>query len=197
MRKLAILLVLIICSCNSKNESKNTEELTYQFLTKENEKYNSYLLDNIKTEIEKHKNNSEIISYEKFTKDYLDYLSIVESEISKNNSDIFFEKDNYSNKGKVFIKKTEFYKNEIEKLVSSENLKKRINLVLNTNDVGIDAEGKQIAKNNENGEIKVNNVYVKYLDYYFRQLSINQTLTFISAKKRAILEIENEFVLQN
>ena len=196
MRKLAILLVLIISSCNSKNES-NSSELTYLILTKENTKYNSYLSENIKNGIEKHKNNSEIINYDNFTKDYLDYLSSVEDEISKNKTDIFFEKDNYSNKGKEFIKKTEFYKTEIEKLVVSENLKKRINLVLNTNDVGIGTDGKQIAENNESGEMKVNIIYIKYLNYYYSQLSNNQTLSFLSSKKRAILEMENEYILQN
>ena len=198
MKKLLILISLIFISCSSNNESYNECEVTYKILIKDNAKYNSYLKENIQSEIKIKLNNKIIVKYDSLTQNYLNYLSEVEAEIVNKTAKIFFENDKYSAKGKEFINKTKEYKTEIEKIVESTNLKKRINLVLNTND--IKHTEKDIAannENNENNEVLVNEIYIKYLDYYFKGFPKYQSLAFLNNKRRSILEIENEFIKTN
>ena len=58
MKKILILISLIFFSCNSNNEPKSESEVTYRMLIKENDKYNSYLIENIENKIkEKEKNH--------------------------------------------------------------------------------------------------------------------------------------------
>ena len=195
MRNTLIFLILILFSCNSNKENENLCEVTNKILIKENSKYNEYLSENIKSIILKNEENFDVLKFEDLTNSYLEYLSKIDIEISKNSTEFFFENDNYSSKGKEFINKTKTYKTEIEKLVLNENLKKRINLVLNTNDINMPENSNDIAESNETSEIKPGKIYVKYLDYYYRGFSKSQSTTFLLNKKKSILEIENEFIL--
>jgi hypothetical protein len=195
MKNTLILLILILFSCNSIKENENLCEVTNKILIKENSKYNAYLSENIKSIILKNEENLDVLKFEDLTNSYLEYLSKIDTEISKNSTEFFFENDNYSSKGKEFINKTKTYKTEIEKLVLNENLKKRINLVLNTNDIKMPENSNEIAENNETSEIKPGKIYVKYLDYYYKGFSKSQSTTFLLNKKKSILEIENEFIL--
>jgi hypothetical protein len=150
------------------------------------------LFENISNNIKKEKENPNIIKYDSLTNEYLSFLSVIEKQINAETSQIFFEDEKYSKKGEEFISKTKKYKSEIEKLFKSKNLKKRLNLVLNTNDMR--HTKKNLAENNENNEILVNKTYIKYLDYYFRSYPKIQSLALLNSKKRSILELENEFI---
>ena len=194
MKNILILVTLIFVSCNSKNESKSESDVAYRILIKENNKYSSYLTENIKSKIEEKSNNSEIVKYDSLTKNYLNYLSNIEAEIANKTTEIFFKDDRYSSKGKEFINKIKTYQSEIEKIVESVNLKKRINLVLNTNDVQQPDKADEIAENNETDERKADKVYFYYLDYYYKGIPKIQSSAFFSNKKRSILELENEFI---
>lgn len=198
MKHVIILAAIVFFSCENGNKNAKTEshyESTYRIIITENDKYNSYLSENIKTKIKENSKNQKIALYDSLTKEYLIYLSEIETEISKNSSEIFFEGDKYSGKGKEYVNKTKTYKSGIEKLTNSVNFKKRINLVLNTNDTQISENPDIIAENNEEGKTIANKVYVFYLDYYFKGYSKTQSLAFINNKKRSILELENEFII--
>jgi len=184
----------MLVACNSKNESQSESEVTYRMLIKENDKYNSYLTENIINKIKEKSTNREIIKYDSLTKNYLIYLSELETEIANKTSSILFTDDKYSSKGKEFINKTKAYKSEIEKIVESDNLKERINLVLNTNDVQQSDKVDEIAENNETNEHKSDKISFYYLDYYYKGFPKYQSLAFLNNKKRSILEIENEFI---
>lgn len=197
MKNILILLILILFSCHSNKENENLCEVTNKILIKENSKYNAYLSENIQSIILKNEENLDVLKFVDLTNSYLEYLSKIDAKISKNSTELFFENDNYSSKGKEFINKTKTYKTEIENLVINENLKKRINLVLNTNDIEMPENTNDIAENNETSEIKPGKIYVKYLDYYFRGFSKSQSSLFLLNKKKSILEIQNEFILTN
>ena len=197
MKYLIILTSIMFISCETGNKNAKTEsqyESTYRIIIKENDKYNSYLSENIKTKINENSKNPNIVLYDSLTNEYLNYLSKIETEINKNGSEIFFDGDNYSAKGKEYENKTKSYKTEIEKFTSSINFKKRINLVLNTNSIQIPDNPTTIAENHEDGKTIADKVYAFYLDYYFRGYSKTQSLAFIKNKKRSILELENEFI---
>ena len=200
MKYLIILTSIMFISCETGNKNAKTEsqyESTYRIIIKENDKYNSYLSENIKTKINENSKNPNIVLYDSLTNEYLNYLSKIETEINKNGSEIFFDGDNYSAKGKEYENKTKSYKTEIEKFTSSINFKKRINLVLNTNSIQIPDNPTTIAENNEDGKTIADKVYAFYLDYYFRGYSKTQSLAFIKNKKRSIFELENEFILNS
>lgn len=190
---------IIFISCSSNNESYKECEVTYRILIKDNTKYNSYLKENIQSEIKKNPNNKIIVKYDSLTQNYLNYLSEVEAEIINKTAEIFFENDKYSAKGKEFINKTKEYKTEIEKIVASTNLKKRINLVLNINDLQQPDVIYEIAENNETNEFIIGKINIYYLHYYYKGFPKYQSLAFLHNKRRSILEIENEFItnLQN
>ena len=197
MRTITHLFILLLCACNtSAPESTVTHgdesEFTYEVLIKDNNKYIFYLSEDINNKISRNAGNREIVLYDSLTRDYLKYIADIEFDIKKNTSAILFRGDKYSPTGKQLIKKTTEYKTAIEKLVQSENLKKRINLALNTNDVKI--LNKEVANNNENGSNELNTTYSYYLAYYFKNLPNSQVLANLSAKKKTILEIENEFI---
>jgi hypothetical protein len=194
MKNILILFTLIFVSCNSLDESKSESEVTYRMLIKENDKYNSYLTENIESKIIEKSNHREIVKYDSLTKNYLNYLTEVEAAIANKTTEIFFKDDKYSSKGKEFINKTKAYKSEIEKIVESENLKKRINLVLNTNDVQQSDKADEIAENNENNDHVIGKINFYYLDYYYKGFPKYQSLAFLNNKKRSILEIENDFI---
>lgn len=131
------------------------------------------------------------------TADYIQYLETLESEFEKNTPSIFFDGEMPSLKGKEFLKKTELYKTEVEKLAPSENFRKRLNLILNTNDVRVPEKAGDVADNNENNNIEVAIAYFLYLDYYYKGLTTKQVLAFISNKKINLLQLENEFLIQS
>ncbi|GEM_PF-3107428 len=191
-----ILASMVLLSCESGADKAQSQcESMYQIIINENDKHISYLSKNIKIKIDENRNNQNVIIYNSLTNDYLDYLSEIEAAIIKGGTAIFFDEYEYSSVGKEFEVKTKLYKSEIEKLSSSVNFKKRLNLLLNTNSIQIPDDPMILAENNENGRTVVGKVYAFYLDYYFRGFSISQSLAFINNKKRAILELENEFLL--
>ena len=194
MRKVLILIVIILSSCNSKQDSNKLCDVSFSMIIKDNSKLNVYLNENIKSKVEKNKNNKNIRSYDSLTKIYLNYLSAIDTEISNNTTDIFFDDNKYSTKGKEFINKTKAYKTEIEKIVLSQNLRKRIDLLLNTNDIELTEDNDDGFERSEISENKKEKIFIYYLDYYYRGFSNSQSLVFLSNKKRGVLELENEFI---
>ena len=193
IKNILILILVTFFSCNSKNEKESMSELTYEILIKENVTYTNYLTEEIQYKIKKNNKDVRVLKYDSVTKNYLKYVTQIETEIRKKNTLIFFKnKNEYSQKGKEFIQNSIEYKANIERLVNSENLKKRVNFVLNVND--LEAPEKGNAKNNETGKIIVGKTYLKYLNYYFQDLSNIQALALLSNKKKNILELENEFI---
>jgi|SRR5690554_217618 len=192
MKYFIFLLSTLFISCNSKNHSEEEYLFSYKMIVKENEDYNKILSENINNQIN-HSENTNLKVYDSLTNNYLAYLSKIENEIQINSSDFLFSGYEYSPKGKEFIKNTNYYKNEIEKLVATENLKKRINYVLNTNDISLNEDRSIASENNQNNEIKTETLYIKYLDYYIKGFPKLQTLSYLSRKKREILELQNEY----
>ena len=98
-------------------------------------------------------------------------------EIKLEGDNLFFENDKQSKKGIEFVLKSKKYKSEIEKLIISENFKKRINLIFGMNDV-----------------VNKDNYSLNYLDYYFKGFPKIQSSSYINGKKRSVLAFENEFI---
>lgn len=152
------------------------------------------LLKTSKKNINKNTDNHIIIKFDSLTKDYLNYLTELETEMYNKTTAILFDDHSYSSKGQEFISKNKAYKSEIENLVESDNLKKRINLVLNTDDV-IVTDNFEIVNSNKAVESKESKIYIKYLHYYYLGFPENQFLAFLNNKKKSILEIKNEFII--
>lgn len=193
IKNILILLVAILSSCNSKNKIESNSELTYKMLMKENVSYTNYLTKEIQEKIQKNDKDIRVLKYDSLTKDYLNYITKIEIELRKKTTQILFKNNDYSQKGKEFIHNAKEYKANIESIVVAENFKKRLNLVLNVNDLQAPEYG--IADNNETGKIIVGKTYIKYLNHYFQDLSNIQALTLLSNKKKNILELENEYIL--
>ncbi len=189
---IVLLLAVLTVSCNSNKYDEQAYDFTYKLIIKNNEGYSKHLLNNINHRVANSQNN-QIKTYDSLTKNYLHYLSKLEREIEKNSSDIFFSGDTYSPIRKEYINKTNIYKTEIEKLTFSENLKKRINYVLNSNNVCLSNNNIAVADNNENNVFEKNTTYFFYLDYYIRGFPKYQTLSYFSSKRRHILELQNEY----
>ena len=186
----------MLASCNSKNDTVNISDVTLRMIQMENNRYNTYLTENIQNNIKEKKNLTKVKIYDSLTINYLKYITDIQSEIKEKSTDILFDGDKYSKKGKEFVNTTKTYKEAIENLTDSQNLKKRINLVLNTNDIPLNNDPTVLSENNETGDIKPNGqTYVFYLDYYYKGFSAETALAFIDNKKRSILELENEFII--
>lgn len=168
-------------------------EVLYVSLTKDDNRYCEYLSERLNKKV-KLTNNANIRQYDSLTSAHVKLLDSISGAIKANSSMIFFDDESdYSRAAKKFISRTKVYKETVEKLADEPNLRKRLNLVLNMNDVK--PKTNAIADNNEGNIIKVNTTYIKYLDYYFRGFTANQCLAFLSSKKRSILEMEMEYVL--
>jgi hypothetical protein len=70
MRKVLILIVVILSSCNSKQDSNKLCDVSFSMIIKDNSKLNVYLNENIKSKVEKNKNNKNIRRYDSLTKIY-------------------------------------------------------------------------------------------------------------------------------
>jgi len=175
------LITLIFISCNSNSTEISAEKIfqtTYELNIAENEIYNKIILDQINS---KHRELNiifpEIEKCRTISQKYFDYLKTIENEIKNSGNDIFFNGYSYSKKGTEFIENSELYKSEIEKLTKSKDFLKRFDLVFNTHYV-----------TNEN------NVAIGYLDYFIRGYPTIQSVSFISDRKRRILEFEIELI---
>lgn len=194
MRKNLILLFLIItCSCKKENNGNFLYGVLNENLQKENE------ILRIRNEemITQYglKDNQNVTKYHYLTVQYLDYLenveidlieklkvdksTVSEEEISKNDyvNDYFFDKDNDSEAGNVYLIKLDKYKKEIQDLTTEPNVKKRSDLLLTTENI-LNKKGEEI----------------KYLEYFFKNNSLIGVLAFIENKKRTIIEIEYDFI---
>ena len=183
MKKLLILISFVFISCNSEMSLEKKFEVTYDLHIAENNLYNESLLENIKLKMIETKNaeaTQKIKICDSLSNEYFDYLTSVEKEekeVKEQGSEIFFDGDAYSKKGKIYVEKANKYKTEIEKLTHSKNFIKRLNLTFNMKDI----------KSNDN-------IYIHNLDYFFRGFPKIQSAAFIGDKKRRILEFENELI---
>ncbi|RZJ72123.1 hypothetical protein [Flavobacterium sp.] len=195
MKFLVFIFSLLLLSCNSdKAKSKYEVEVTYEVLIKDNERYIAYLDQNIETKLAGKNLSEKARKYDSLTKYYVSYLETIEKQIAQKSSGIFFENDKMSKIGKEFLKRTDDYQAAVELLAESQNFKKRINFVLNTNDVALPKQPGEVADNNESDERKIDTVYGYYLFYYYKGLGNSQALAYLSGKKRAIVQLEDEFL---
>lgn len=198
MKKFILLLIPTIFSCTSKEARIKEDiipehEVLYLVLTKDDNRYCEYLSERLNEKV-KLTNNANIRQYDSLTSAHVKLLDSISGAIKANTSMIFFDDESdYSRAAKNFVSRTKVYQEAVEKLADDPNLRKRLNLVLNMNDVK--SELNTIADNNEGNIIKVNTTYIKYLDYYFKGFTANQCIAFLSSKKRSILEMEMEYVL--
>lgn len=165
----------------------------YVMLTKDDNRYCEYLSEALSEKV-KSTDDTNVRKYDSLTSAYIRLLDSISDAVKSKSSMIFFrDKYDYSSAGKNFISRTNRYKNAVEQLAADTNLRKRLNLVLNTNDVVI--KPNEISDNNENNVRELNTTYVKYIDYYYKGFTPNQCLAFISSKKRSLLEMEMEYIL--
>lgn len=188
-----ILLTVVACQQRTEEDRIPEHEATYVVLTKDDKRYCEYLSERLNDKV-KFTNNANIKQYDSLTSAHVKLLDSIGGAIKANTSMIFFDDESdYSRAAKNFVSRTKVYQEAVEKLADDPNLRKRLNLVLNMNDVK--SELNTIADNNEGNIIKVNTTYIKYLDYYFKGFTANQCIAFLSSKKRSILEMEMEYVL--
>lgn len=123
-------------------------------------------------------NNDSILiqEYHQLTSEYIDYLTSIENILRENGNEIFFDELKESDTGENFIEKSVQYNKQIKRLINEKNFINRFDMILNTDD--------QIE----------NNLAMRYLDYYFRGYPKLQSISFISDRKRRVLELELEFV---
>ncbi len=155
----------------------------------------------LKIQIEESLLNDKLINdesakkYHSLTTEYINYLDKTYSElISSSNiqkdenydiefskkeyiNELFFTENEYSKKGNEFISKMNNYRIGILELINDENLTKRVNLTLNTNNIQ-DHEGKKI----------------KYLNYIYEDKPLISVLTYMKSKEKSILEFESDFL---
>lgn len=180
MKKLLIIIIFILVSCEHRLSLEEKYEITYGLQIEENNKIDKILLENIKNKISESKDfeiNHKLNIYDSLSNEYYNYLTVIEKEIKLKGDDLFFKNDKQSKKGIEFVLKSKKYKSEIEKLIISENLKKRINFIFGMNDV-----------------VNKDNYSLNYLDYYFKGFPKIQSSSYINGKKRSVLEFENEFI---
>ena len=180
MKKLLILIPFIFNSCNSELSLEKKYEVCLDIHIDENNKYNEILKENIELKISE-KSSDEIAKKIKIcdslSKEYFNYLTIIEKELKENGSEIFFEGDLYSEKGQNYEQKSKKFKTEIEKFTHSKNFIKRLNSVFNMNDV-----------------VTKDYFHIKYLDYFFKGFPKIQSSASINDKKRRVLEFQNELI---
>jgi hypothetical protein len=188
MRNITLFLLLIIitsCDSNQKTESNSMPETDidgmFGILSAKSEESIGFLMDDINAKILRIDYDSisvmKIQKYDKLTKDYLKYLKGIEKQYAKNKVNPFFTNGKYSDKGTEYITKTEFYENEILKLVDDSQMKNRIR-----------------AKAGAYSEISKNGYEAKHLDYYFKDLPHKGIVTYLKFKRQSILELEKDFL---
>ena len=182
MKKLLLLVLLIFISCNSELSLEKKYEVCLGLNIAENNSYNEILKENIElrlSEITNEENKKKLKTCDSLSKEYLDYLTIVEKELKEKGTEIFFEGNLYSEKGKNYEQKSKKFKTEIEKLSKSANFIKRLNSVFGMNDI-----------------VTNDSIHIKYLDYFFKGYPKIQSSASINDKKRRVLEFENELIAE-
>ncbi len=172
--------ILFLFSCKKKNKEFSTErkyEITYEMNIKRNNEFILVLHKQISQKILETNNDSILIQeYHQLTSEYIDYLTSIENILRENGNEIFFDELKESDTGENFIEKSVQYNKQIKRLINEKNFINRFDMILNTDD--------QIE----------NNLAMRYLDYYFRGYPKLQSISFISDRKRRVLELELEFV---
>ena len=182
MKKLIICIALVINSCDGELSLEKKYEVCLKLQIEENNLYNYALLDDIDYKISEIKNDKIIKNVkicDSLSKEYFTYLEKIEKDVLRKGNVIFFENYFYSLEGKNYEKRARKFKSEMGKFTNSTNLIKRLNLVFGMNDV--------------KGE---NNLYIRYLDNYFRGFPKIQSSAFVNSKKRKVLEFENELITE-
>lgn len=189
------LLAVIALSCKRNDVDAYTDGciIQYKLTLRDNNDYSQYLIENIKQNVS---HNATTIAYNKLNSEHIKYLDSIKNEINKSSWELFFKEEyHYSTVGKKFISRTNTFERELLQIITDASLKKRVHYILNTNDLYVPDKPDEIAANNDQDEHKVNTLRFKYLEYYFRGLSNIHIEVVLSSKKRALLELENEFLI--
>ncbi|WP_406683653.1 hypothetical protein N1F78_13305 [Seonamhaeicola sp. MEBiC1930] len=190
MKKLSILLLITIISCQKNNEHYSMFGLLNEELNQKNEVLKIQISKNLSNP--KFTQKESVKLYDSITKEYLNYLNNICSNLISNIDDpgdyegelsnkkyvnkMFFIGDKYSEKGMEFIDKMDSYRTEALKLINDEHLKNRIIGVLSSDD------------------FLIRNGRVNYLDYMYKDFPLIGVLAHMNLRVNSILEIENEFL---
>ncbi|WP_196888294.1 hypothetical protein [Aureivirga sp. CE67] len=195
------LLLLIFCACNTNKEesSKYSNDFyIYQLLDEEISYTNNILKNQIENKLNQGNslNNKGLKTYDKLTKEYLNYLEKTISElensvksavsqekyfdeINKSSyvNNYFFSNNDYSQKGSEFISKTTKYRNQISLLIKDENFLKKLEVTLGTENFF-----------DQNGNL------IKHLNAMYLDQPLRGILTRLKYKQKNVLELEYEFL---
>ena len=201
MKKILILfLITLLISCESKSKNENSFDKNSTVYTILNYELNSHiesLNEQINHKINNLKNKDlKIKKFDSITKKYFNYLESTITELIEKSevenignyenyeklssdkfiSELFFENEKYTSKGKKYLLETKNYTERILNLTENIFLKKRIKETIEVYSV-YNKEGKEI-----------------YLDYHFNSISLISAITQFKNRQRNILEFENEFL---
>lgn len=175
------LFLTFLFACKNENKEFSNErkyEITCEMNVKRNNEFILILHNQINQKITETNNDSILIQeYHELTSKYIVYLTSIENLLRENGSGIFFNSHKESDTGNKFLEKSVQYNTQIKRLINEKDFIYRFDLILNTDDLIIE-----------------NNNAIRYLDYYFRGYPKLQSTSFISDKKRRILEMELEFI---
>lgn len=116
-------------------------------------------------------------TYKNITNEYINYLEELKQFSLNMASNPFFEKEEVTDVGKKYMKKSVQYKDEVNYLFSDDYLSEQVEILLGLNDV-----------------ITQDDIYVRYIYYYFYGLPKDLFIYKINIRKRNVLIIQNEIL---
>lgn len=145
------------------------EEDIYYLSNKLENRLNSKIIDSIDLKT--------ILSYHKLTKEYSEFITIIETEFMESNENPFFNNDSVSDLGEQYLSKTNLYRKNILDLIKNPELKKIVLQKLGT-----------FNPTHRNGND------IPHIEYYFKGIAKSGTLAFLKNRRRNVLAFENEFL---
>ena len=182
MKKFTFLILsLIISSCNLDQNSTTDADLMLGILYSQTEETIIYVKDDIHAKILRIDYDSisklKIRKYDNLTKQYISYLRNIENQFFETTSNPFFENGAYSEEGKGYLKKTNFYKNEILELIGDSQLKNSVNSKVGTYNI-----------------VAINGRELKHLDYIYDNTSRKGIALYLKLREKNILELEKDYI---
>lgn len=178
------ILTTLLLACNSNKQPEIESDDMYYILREENNSYNKLLSENISHLIQKRKITDPttigIAQYDSLTKQHIEYLNELQTKLDKTKQNIFFDGVILTTVGENYLNRTKIYTSQINELVNSKEIRAKIDLLISPRD---------IEHKSEDGKVQI-----KHMDYFFSNLKSAGIITYLSSKKRNLLEIENEFL---
>ncbi|MBD3584090.1 hypothetical protein [Flavobacterium selenitireducens] len=173
----------LLLACTSQPESLIEADEMYYVIRGENNNYSTIISEIIENKIngleETESSRLNIVEYDLLTKKYIKFLNDTEDKFASNDN-VFFKDGVLTEQGKDYLQTTKLYSSKIIKLAPSKELKDKINFSISPRD---------IRKDSQEGEI-----YVYHMDYFFNQLKAQGIITYLSDRRKNVLDIENDFI---